>query len=166
VTAGLGQPVSVERVEDEISITPEQIQQLDKSGKQSYGDTRVAASALETIHDRALLHDALPHLVDMAIGAIELLRVKAEPFLLSDEERSRSDLLGMIGFLAELVRIAHDVLLGRKIAHAEISIARHRLPTIPTIAHAIVVDYGELARHVSLYRGAVRTRRAVSAHRQ
>jgi hypothetical protein len=73
-------------------------------------------------------------MVDMEIGAIELFRVKAEPFLLSDEERSRSSLLGTIGFTAEQVRISVDALLGRKIAHAAISAPRPSPPRIPPTA--------------------------------
>jgi hypothetical protein len=41
VTAGFGQPISVERVKDEIAITLEQIQRLDQAGEQSHRDTRV-----------------------------------------------------------------------------------------------------------------------------
>jgi hypothetical protein len=126
--AGLGQPVLVERVKDEISMTLEQIQQLHKAGEQSDGDPRVATSALETAHELALLPNALPPMGDMEIDAIELFRVKAEPFLLSDEERSRSSLLGKIGFMAEQVRISGDVLLARKLAHAETSAARQWPP--------------------------------------
>jgi hypothetical protein len=128
VTAGLGQPVLIERVKDEISMTREQIQHLYEAGEQSDGDPRVATSALETGHERALSHNALPRMVDMEIDAIELFRVKAEPLLLSDEERSRSSLLGKIGFIAEQVRILGDVLLGRKFAHVETSAARQWPP--------------------------------------
>jgi hypothetical protein len=109
-------------------MTLEQIQQLYKTSEHSDRDTRVAASALETAHEGALLHDAPPPIVDMEIDAIELFRVKAGPFQLSDEERPRSSLLGKIGFMAEQVRISGDALLGRKIAHAETSAARQWPP--------------------------------------